>query len=376
MKILVDESILYAKRLFSYLGCVETITSKAISTSSIMLADALIVNSVTRVDNALLNGSRIQFVGTVTSGTDHIDIDWLVEEGIEFSAAEGCNAIAVVEYVFSALLWLAQRDNFSLSEKTIGIVGVGNIGSCLHHRLSAFGVRTLLCDPLLAEKGEPGNWYSLETLINQVDVLSLHTPLTRTGRYATWHLIDEQILAALPDHCILINTCRGEVIDNTALFRILEKGKSFRVILDVWELIPSLPFLLSYIDIGTAHIAGYTLEGKARGTAQIFNAYSKFLGNTMRINSKSLLPFPLLERIRMHGKLNEEVLRLLVHSIYNICHDDIRLRRFSGLSSEFDYLRKNYYHRREWSSLFVETSDRTSADKLMQLGFSSRLYTL
>lgn len=370
MKILVDENIPYAKVLFGRLGDVQAIAGRAIPASALKQADALVVRSVTHVDGALLDGSRVKFVGTATAGTDHIDEDWLAQAGIGFSAAPGCNAVAVVEYVFSALLLLAQRDGFALRDKIVGIIGVGNVGGRLHLRMKALSVRTLLCDPPLAEAGVSGDWQPLEKLVMEADVLTFHTPLTCTGQHATWHLVDEQLLEALPNNRILINTCRGSVVDNVALLRALEGGKLLSVVLDVWEPEPELLLpLLARADIGTAHIAGYTLEGKARGTTQVFDAYSTFLGRDIRAN---LPPLPVVKCIRLHGAIDEEALRLLTYLVYDVRRDDMQLRRADGLPGEFDRLRKTYYQRREWSSLCVETDDSAGAASLMQLGFHAR----
>lgn len=298
MKILVDENIPYAQALFSRLGEVIAVAGRTISSRQLAKIDALIVRSITRVDGALLDGSGVKFVGSATAGTDHVDQDWLANAGIYFASAPGCNAIAVVEYVFSVLLWLAQRDGFALHEKTVGIIGVGNVGRCLQRRLEAFGVNTLLCDPPLAEAGNSGQWQSLEKLVLEADVLTFHTPLIRNGPYSTWHQVDAELLAVLPANRILINACRGAVVDNAALLEVLEKGKRLRVVLDVWELEPALSLpLLARADIGTAHIAGSTLEGKARGTTQLFNAYSDFLATEERADLRLLLPPPKVARI-------------------------------------------------------------------------------
>ncbi|SNC58857.1 DUF3410 domain-containing protein [Sodalis endosymbiont of Henestaris halophilus] len=375
MNILVDENIPYAEALFSRLGYVQKAEGRTISASTVSQADALIVRSVTKVDEMLLKGSRVKFVGTVTTGTDHIDKDWLEQAGIGFSAAPGCNAIAVVEYVLSALLWLAQRDGFALGDITVGIVGAGNVGGLLQRRLNVLGVRTMLCDPPLEEKGAPGDWKSLKNLVDQADVLTFHTPLTRHGRHATWHLVDEALLTALPAGRIIINTCRGAVINNTALLRTIEKGQPLSVVLDVWESEPvlSLP-LLARIDIGTAHIAGYSMEGKARCIMRVFDAYCAFICSEVRESLASLLPPPAVELIRLRGVINEDVICLLAHLVYDVRRDDMRLRRVAGLPGEFDRLRKNYYQRREWSSLCVKTDEASGADTLRQLGFQSHSF--
>lgn len=361
----------YAKELFSRLGKVQAVAGRTISALTLAQADALMVRSVTHVDKALLNGSRVAFVGTATAGTDHVDKEWLIQAGIGFSSAPGCNAIAVVEYVFSALLWLAQRDSFALRDKIVGIVGAGNIGSRLQQRLNMFGVCTMVCDPLLAEAGVPGDWQPLEKLVAEANVLTFHTPLTRTGRHATWHLVDEELLTALPAGCIIVNACRGAVVDNAALYRVLEQGKPLSVVLDVWEAEPALLLpLLDRIDIGTAHIAGYTLEGKTRGTTQVFDAYSAFLGSAVRASLAPLLP-PTIKHIRLRGAIDEKTLHLLANMVYDVHYDDMQLRHSAGRPGEFDCLRKKYYQRREWSSLCVDTDDEVGADILRKLGFQA-----
>lgn len=376
MKILFDENMPYAQILFSRLGEVQAITGRNIPVKELKQADALMVRSVTKVDSTLLNNSRVKFVGTATAGTDHVDQDWLTKAGITFYSAPGCNAIAVVEYVFSSLIWLAKRDGFTLCDKTVGIIGVGNIGSCLQRRLEAFGVCTLLCDLPLAEAGVCGHWQSLEKLISEADVLTFHTPLTYSGPHATWHQVDSELLAALPANRILINTSRGAVVDNAALLQALKMGKQLSVVLDVWETEPTILLpLLDIVDIGTAHIAGYTLEGKARGTIKVFNAYSNFLAAGEHANLTSLLPLPIVDRVRLHGAIDEEALRLLANIVYDVQRDDMALRRVAHLPEAFDKLRKHYLERREWSSLCVETDDDASADKLIKLGFRACSYS-
>ncbi|WP_410014182.1 4-phosphoerythronate dehydrogenase PdxB [Sodalis sp. RH24] len=374
MKILVDENMPYAHELFSRLGEVVPVAGRQLSAAALAGADALMVRSVTQVNAGLLAGSGVKFVGTATAGTDHVDEAWLEQAGIAFSAAPGCNAVAVVEYVFSSLLMLAERDGFSLRDKTVGIIGAGNVGGRLDRRLKALGIRTLLCDPPRADRGDDGDFHPLATLVREADVLTFHTPLNMSGPYRTWHQVDAELLAALPDGRILINACRGAVVDNAALLAALEHGKKMRAVLDVWEPEPALsPSLLSRVDIGTPHIAGYTLEGKARGTTQVFEAYSAFLGTPLRAPLGELLPRPSVERVRLHGGLDEAMLRQLVHLVYDVRRDDASLRRVAAMPGEFDRLRRQYHDRREWSSLCVESDDAAAAATLRELGFNALL---
>lgn len=372
MKILVDENMPYAGDLFRRLGEVKAVPGRPIPAAELADADALMVRSVTKVNEALLAGTPITFVGTATAGTDHVDEQWLQQTGIGFSAAPGCNAIAVVEYVFSSLLLLAERDGFDLRDRTVGIVGVGNVGGRLQARLEAWGVKTLLCDPPRAERGDDGEFLPLETLVRDADVLTFHTPLFKDGPYKSFHLADEALISRLKPGTILINACRGPVVDNAALLRRLDAGQSLSVVLDVWEPEPELDVaLLSKVDIGTAHIAGYTLEGKARGTTQVFEAFSEFIGKRQQVALDTLLPAPEFGRITLHGSLDQSILKRLIHLVYDVRRDDALLRKVAGIPGEFDKLRKNYLERREWSSLYVQCNDDQAAVMLQKLGFNA-----
>ncbi|NIF46498.1 4-phosphoerythronate dehydrogenase PdxB [Enterobacter sp. Ap-1006] len=377
MKILVDENMPYARELFSRLGEVTAVPGRPIPVDALTDADALMVRSVTKVNAELLDGKGIKFVGTATAGTDHVDEAYLQSAGVAFSAAPGCNAIAVVEYVFSSLLMLAERDGFQLKDRTVGIVGVGNVGSRLQARLEAWGVRILLCDPPRADRGDEGDFVSLETLVQEADVITFHTPLFKSGEYKTLHLADEALISRLKPGAILINACRGPVVDNNALLKCLKAGQNLSVVLDVWEPEPDLNVeLLDKVDIGTAHIAGYTLEGKARGTTQVFEAFSDFIGQSQTVALDSLLPAPEFGRITLAGPLDQPTLKRLVHLVYDVRRDDAPLRKVAGQPGEFDKLRKNYLERREWSSLYVQCDDADAAGMLQKLGFSAAHHPL
>ncbi|MCU6665272.1 4-phosphoerythronate dehydrogenase PdxB [Silvania hatchlandensis] len=372
MKILVDENMPYARELFSRLGEVRAVPGRPIPLAELDDADALMVRSVTKVNEALLAGKAVKFVGTATAGTDHVDDAWLKQAGIGFSAAPGCNAIAVVEYVFSSLLMLAERDGFTLADRTVGIIGVGNVGGRLQKRLEALGIRTLLCDPPRADRGDEGDFRTLDQLVAECDVLTFHTPLFKDGPYKSLHLADDALISRLKPGTILINACRGPVVDNAALLQRLDAGQDLSVVLDVWEPEPDLNVaLLDKIDIGTAHIAGYTLEGKARGTTQVFEAYSTFIGKSQQVALDTLLPTPDFGRITLHGPLDQGTLKRLVHLVYDVRRDDALLRKVAGKPGEFDKLRKHYLERREWSSLYVMCDDADAASLLHKLGFNA-----
>ncbi|URJ28436.1 4-phosphoerythronate dehydrogenase [Candidatus Blochmannia vicinus (nom. nud.)] len=374
MRILVDKDIPYIHKLFGLHNKIVVCAGRAISAKDIRNIDTLIVRSVTKVNQKLLDDDSIKFVGTATSGVDHIDQDYLKKYGINFVYAPGNNAAAVVEYVFAALFWLAERDRFFLRDKIIGIVGVGHVGSLLHERLHSFGIHTLLCDPPLAKKNiskRKQSWKSFEKLVSEADILTFHTPLIYNGNYPTWHMVDIDVLEALPTNRILINTSRGSVIDNHALLKVLEHGKKMKVVLDVWETEPKLSLpLLSYVDIGTAHIAGYTLESKTRSITQIYNEYCKFFNIFDTVNLSELEP-SVICYLKVQRKIDEMLLNKLIKFVYNIHCDDLLLRQFAAVQGGFDKIRRRYLDRREWSSLCVETDIDYNNEILANLGMNT-----
>lgn len=367
----MDKNIPYIHKLFSFCNDIQLCEGRLITSKDLKDVDVLIVRSVTEVNQELLHNSVVKFVGTVTSGIDHIDQNFLRTHDIGFSAAPGSNAIAVVEYVLTALFSLAQRNGFFLRDKIVGIVGVGHIGSLLYRRLYEFGVNILLCDPPLSKKCMKYNWKSLEELVSEVDILTLHTPLTDDQYYPTRHMINFDVLDALPSNTILINTARGAVIDNHALLKIFKNGKKLNIVLDVWEEEPILSIpLLSYVNIGTAHIAGYTLESKVRSIFHIYNEYCKFFDIFNDKKCENLPVFSRIHHIKINSTIDEWCIYELVKYIYNIRYDDMILRRMIVKPEGFDKIRKNYVDRREWSSFFIQAYQKENYQMLINLGFN------
>ena len=279
MKIYYDENMPFAKEFFGDLGQLQPFSGRTLSAEQVKTADVLLVRSITKVNKTLLQkNKKCIFVGTATIGVDHIDQTYLKNQNITFSSAPGCNAISVAEYVMSALVIMSERYLIDLFSLTIGIVGAGNTGTKLTEKLDALGIKYLLCDPLLAENSDDERQFSSLDDTLKCDVISLHVPLTTKGAHATYHLLNEQRLRCLTDQQILINACRGEVIDNLLLLNLKKQGLKTKLILDVWENEPNiLTDLIEYTDIATAHIAGYSLEGKARGTEMLYQALCKTL---------------------------------------------------------------------------------------------------
>lgn len=371
LRILADINVFCIYELFGLYNDIRRCEGRVISVKDLQNTDVLIIRSVTKVNQKLLSNHFVRFVGTVTSGVDHVDQDFLKRNGIAFFSAPGNNAVAVVEYVFAALFWLAKHGGFFLRDKVVGIIGVGCIGSLLHQRLHSFGVHTILCDPFLSKKSMVNNnWKSLEQLVSEADVLTLHTPLTYEGDHPTWHMIDINVLDALSANTILINTCRGAVLDNNALLKVLSGGKKLNVVLDVWESEPDLSMpLLSYVTIGTPHIAGYTLESKIRGVIHIYNEYCDFF-NILKSMHKLCSLCPIIHHIRINNKIDEAYLYRLIKYMHNISYDNIIFKRFIFKPRGFDRLRRCYIDRREWSALRIETYSDYNYEVLTGLGFN------
>lgn len=380
MQFLVDENIPFAREAFSHLGSVTLLPGRAITREAIRKAHALIVRSVTKVDAALLADTDVQFVATATTGVEHIDREYLAARNIAFAAALGCNANAVAEYVLTALLVTAHTKKLSLSGKTLGIIGAGRIGSIVAAKAPALGIRALLHDPPLARAtGEQRYRPLAETL--QADFITLHVPLTCDGPDATFHLIGADELAHMTPSAMLINTARGEVVDNTALLETLTKGTIGGAVLDVWEWEPAINWdLLDRVTLGTPHIAGYSSDGKINGTVMVYHACCRFWG----IEPVWVPPDPpaalapgSLPHLQFDatGKDFQTLAHDILTTLYDLPADHARMRDLLALPEPvrpraFDRLRRDYPHRREFagSPISITGADRNLIARLQTLG--------
>ncbi|MEQ6887896.1 4-phosphoerythronate dehydrogenase PdxB [Halomonas sp. CS7] len=368
MKIVVDANVPAAEACFGALGEVVRVPGREIVPATLASADALVVRSITRVDAALIDeakamGSPLRFVGTCTIGTDHVDQQALADQDIAFASAPGCNAEAVVDYVLASLSTLAERHDFRLAERRVGIVGVGNVGGRLLGRLTAMGIDCLACDPPRVEaesieaEGLTG-FYDLDTLIDECDVLCLHTPLVSEGPHVTHHLLDAQRLAALAPGTLLLNAGRGDCVDGRALRQRLAGQGDITAVLDVWEHEPAIDAALADLaEIATPHIAGYSLDGKLRGTHHIYRALAHHVGLPARLTMDDLAPAPPVARLALEAGLSpEEALRLCLRAVYDSRRDHDSLHREArrqGMAKGFDGCRARYPLRREVASLEV-----------------------
>jgi erythronate-4-phosphate dehydrogenase len=375
MQIIADENIPYVKEAFSTLGEVYTKEGRSLKHADLGSAEVLLVRSVTQVNKALLENSAVRFVGTATIGLDHIDLGYLQQQDIGFASAPGSNATSAAEYVISALLIIAERQGFQLSDKKVGIIGCGNVGSRVLNKLEALGVECVVSDPPLAEKNRGSNFVDLETVLS-ADIITLHVPLTKTGRYPTYRLVDTDFLAQLQEKVILVNTSRGVVIDEVALLKTLKARPAMTVILDVWQNEPDINLsLLQRAALGTPHIAGYSFDGKVRGTEMLYAAVCDYFQHPPTWQAKNCLPTPPLTHLSFSKSIDDEVaIRTAVMACYDVRRDDAALRQISQAFDSkafFDNLRKNYPKRREWDCVEIEVPNEKSAlvARLRGLGF-------
>lgn len=330
MKIVVDDKIPYIRETICQLAD-ETVflSGAAITADDVRDADVLVVRTRTRCNQQLLEGSKVQLVVTATIGYDHIDTQWLQEAGIRWTNCPGCNSGSVAQYVECALLLLEQQKGLSLHESTIGIVGCGHVGSKVKAVAERLGMQVLVCDPLL----DNPSFVSLDEIERRCDVITFHVPLTREGQYATWHMADEDFFHRLPRVPYIINTSRGEVVDNQALLQALQDGRVRDSIIDVWEHEPHPDAaLLDKVFIGTPHIAGYSADGKTNADNMVIDAICQHFGLP---HPGIIAPPALPSDFKYTGSPLD---------LYNPMIDSQKLK---ADASQFEQLRNNYPLRRE-----------------------------
>jgi len=372
-KIIVNKHTPYAEQLFQTIGDVTALASSEISNESIRNADVLVVRSETKVTKELLEGSRVRFVGTVTIGTDHIDHQYLKERSITSASAAGSNANSVAEYILAALLVLSHKKNISLSDLTLGVVGIGNIGSKVVRIAEALGMKVLQCDPPLvrALKDDISSrdviftkqFVSFEEVL-KADIITFHVPLTKTGEDATYHMVNQQSLMKMKPGAVLINTSRGSVVETDALLKALKKRHLSEAILDVWEKEPDINTeLLKNVFLGTPHIAGYSLDGKLNAVQMIYEAVCRHFSIFSKINVRNFLPASELHSIQLNGKPKNKEAKLssIIKQAYDIEVDDKSLRKIVELPENerpkyFSQLRSGYRERKEFSHYQVGLS--------------------
>jgi erythronate-4-phosphate dehydrogenase len=349
MNIVCASSLTLGREIFSTIGDVVCVAEKDLTPEIVRDADLLATRSKAKINAALLDGSRVKFYGTATAGTDHIDIDYLTRRGLAWTAAPGCNANSVAEYVTAALLREANMHRRELAGKTIVIIGVGQVGSRVAKKALALGMKPLLNDPPVKDRTGDKALHELFEILPQADVVTLHVPLTESGLHATAKMVNKDFFARLKPGCLFINASRGEVVDEDALLRALDHGIIRRMILDVFDNEPDIRLdVMNRADIATPHIAGHSYEGKLNGTVMVYDAACMFFGITPRWNSDpSAKIFD--HEIDATEIGDEHALWRAVHAAYDIERDDRELRSgAAAIGKKFNAMRGNYPDRFEF----------------------------
>ncbi len=374
MLVVAGENIPYVREVFSQLEGVDEVRivkKGEMTAEAVRDAEILLVRSVVKVNESMLAGTRVRFVATATIGTEHVDLDYLRSRGIEFASAAGSNARSVAEYVAAALLVLESRGVIKLEGATLGVVGVGNVGSRVVKVAEALGLKTLLNDPPRARGEGPQGFVSLDEVAAESDVVTFHVPLEKYGPDPTYHLLGGEFLSKLKPRAVVINSSRGAVVDTAALVEA-RGAKLGALALDVWEGEPSVPrTLFDVADIGTPHIAGHSFDGKVAGTRMIYEAACRFLGR------EPAWPDDLPPREELKARLERPSLLDAVRASYDIeaDHEGLReiLRRDSAAerAAAFGEFRKGYRRRREFRNWEVELAEGAGSVEptLRALGF-------
>ena len=384
MKIVCATNMPFVEEAFKNIGTPIVIEGREISHKHVKDAEILAIRSTTKVDANLLENTAVKFVGTATIGTDHMDIPYLERKGIKWCYAPGCNANSVSEYFTAAILCLANRYNIKLEGKTLGIIGVGNVGKLVALKGKALGMNVLENDPPRERIGDilPGERFvSINEILKQSDIITFHVPLIKQGIDKTFHMADENFFKQLKPGCILINAARGAVVSTPALLQAIKKGIVSHCIIDTWENEPDYNIeLMDRADIVSPHIAGHSYEGKVMGTVMVFEQICRFLGIKSNWSVDPLLPAPVVPEVKVTinpSKTDEEQLWAIVRRVYDIEQDDKTFRATAKLPDNerlksFDTLRTHYPIRREFRfTRLVLDNVKTSSliEKARQLGF-------
>ncbi len=359
----VDDKIPFIKGLLEPFAEVNYRKGSEITSETIKDADALLVRTRTKCNKALLDNSKVRFIGSATIGTDHIDEEYCRQNGITVANAPGCNSGSVMQYVISVWTHIFEKENWDLKKTTLGVIGVGNVGSKVAAAGRALGMNVLLNDPPRQRLEGQAGFTALESLLKESDIISLHVPLNKSGRDATCHLVDEGFLKKSKQRAWLINTSRGEVADTNALVHC---NPDIQLALDVWEHEPEINSkLLARARIATPHIAGYSLDGKAKGSEMVIRAAANYFD--LDIDSAIRVEGPAHHLItpESHGDLRKTFIES-VRKTYDVISDDRLLRRNPG---SFEELRGNYRKRWEFHHYKMDVADQETKRILNHLGF-------
>ena len=363
MKIVADNTVPYLKGVAEPIAEIKYLNSNEFTPSTIHDADALIVRSIDKCTRELLQGSRVKLITTATIGFDHIDIKYCDEAGITWKNAPGCNAVSVAQYVLASLITIALRRGETLQGKTIGIVGVGHVGKELG---TAYGLHILRNDPPRAEEEGAAGFVSLDTIAEEADIITFHTPLTKEGPFATRHLANEVFFNKTRKKPWFVNASRGTVHDTTALIKALKSGKISEAVIDCWENEPAIDReLLSLTAVATPHIAGFSADGKANGTRTCLENIERFFGVKIEKLREVMPSEPTDPVIDLAGVTEHRIEHAILKSFSPLAVD----RALRETPEKFEWFRANYHHPREFAAYTVKNATTEERELFDKLGF-------
>lgn len=368
MKIIADKNIPYLKGIAEYFGEVTYLDGAAFTHQAIKDADTLIVRTVTRFDESLLKNTNIKLICSATIGYDHIDTTYCDANGIVWKNAPGCNSGSVMQYIISSLITISRIKGFDLKDKTIGIVGVGNVGKKVARACEILGMKVLLNDLPREEKEGGTGFVSLQTIMDEADIITFHTPLIKEGIYKTYHLADDSFFSSLKKKPFIINSARGSIINTSAIKKAIKENKISGAIIDCWENEPRIDLeYMNMVDIATPHIAGYSADGKANATRMSLESIADFYGldKTPISLVKELAPGnPIIDMAKFEGSENRVYSAIL--ETYNPLGDFTHLK---SSFEDFKQLRNNYPLRREYFAYSIKNASYKERSILNKFGF-------
>ena len=371
MKIIIDDKIPYIRGAFEKVAEVIYLSGPKTNPEVVKDADVIVTRTRTSCNEKLLSGSTVKFIATATIGFDHIDTEYCDRAGIKWTNAPGCNSKSVEQYIASALMVLAERKKLQMKDLCIGVVGVGNVGSKVASICRLFGMKVMLNDPPRERSEGKGAFVSMDQIKEEADIITLHVPLNIKGEDVTYHLGNRAFLSSLKRNPVLINSCRGEVLETDAVKDALKSGQLSGLVCDCWEHEPEIDLeLLALTELATPHIAGYSKDGKATGTRMSVEAISDYFGLGLNNWQPSGVELPTHPVIEIDGtvKTGPEIISTAILSTYDIQNDDLLFRNDPAL---FEQLRGDYPTRREFPAytIFAVNVAYKELDILEKLGF-------
>lgn len=374
MKIIIDDKIPYIRGAFEGVAEVVYLPGSKTTPEVVKDADAIVTRTRTICNEKLLAGSSVKFIATATIGYDHIDTDYCDRAGIRWTNAPGCNSKSVEQYIASSLMVLAETRNLNLKDLCIGVVGVGNVGSKVARIGHLFGMRVLLNDPPRERAEGSAAFVSLKQVMDEADIITLHVPLNLKGEDVTFHLGNAEFFSGLKKKPVLINSCRGEVVDTSDVKEALKSGQISGFVCDCWENEPDVDLeLLAMTELATPHIAGYSKDGKASGTQMSVLSISEFFGLGLENWKPSGVEEPLNPVFDLDGTglSQQEIISKAIRTTYDIRNDD---QAFRKNTAQFEQLRGDYPVRREFPAFTIVSKNMEEGilEVLQKLGFTMK----